>query len=168
MKYKAEGTIARIFIVLLLIVVFGLAGCQPAPATLDPVSVQNTAMAMAWTSVAKTQVASTVLPTEVRPTRVPPPTQKPSADDIVLGRWVNENISICKNIKIIKSSDIYKMTTTCGDGSSETVTLTVKNVDGKKRLYEDVNNSFGDYMVIESGYLAFYDNQGFIYRLPPK
>lgn len=76
----------RTFIVTLLIVMLGLAGCQSAPATLDPVSVRSTAMAMAWTSVAKTQAASTVLPTEVRLTRVPPPTQRPSADDIVLGR----------------------------------------------------------------------------------
>ncbi len=160
----------------LLLVLLGIVSCQSATPTLDPISVQNTtvaigntAISMAWTSVSKTQIASTVFPTEVRPTRVPPPTQKPSVDDIVLGRWVNENISICQNIKIIKSGDIYKMKTTCGDGSSETVILTVKNVDGKKRLYEDVNNYFGDYMVIESGnYLAFYDNQGFIYKLPPK
>lgn len=74
-------------------------------------------------------------------------------------------VKILRYIRLI----IPKLKTTCGDGSSQTVALTVKVVGGESRLYEDVNNVFGDYMVIESGgYLAFYDNQGFIYKLPPK
>ena len=52
------------------------------------------------------------------------------------------------------------------DGSSETVTLTVENVGGEKRLY-DMKNFYGDYMVIEgNGDLAYYDDNGFIYFVP--
>ena len=61
------------------------------------------------------------------------------------------------------------MTTLFKDGSGETKNLSVKVVNGEDRLYENPGNLYGDYMVIkDDGYLAFYDDQGFIYSVPPK
>ena len=61
------------------------------------------------------------------------------------------------------------MKTTCSDGSSETKTLTIKVVKNEVRLIENPGNMYGDYIVIQpNGYLAFYDDQGIIYTLPPK
>lgn len=87
----------------------------------------------------------------------------------VLGMWNNKYDLNCHDIviKIIGSS--YQMTTTCDDGSSDTKTLNVEVVNGEQRLVEFAGNPYGDYMVIETnGYLAFYDNQGLIYKVPPK
>lgn len=163
---------------LVILFLLGLVGCQPATPTMDAVSIQNTtvamgntAVAMAWMSVTQTANASITTPTAVKATAptTKPPTAKPSSGEVLVGAWTNDNVSICQNLKIYKVNNSYKLKTACGDGSSQTVVLTVKVVGGESRLYEDVNNVFGDYMVIQSGgYLAFYDNQGFIYRLPPK
>ena len=87
---------------------------------------------------------------------------------LVIGQWVDTNTSICQNIMITKEDSLYKMKTTCGDGSSETVTLNETSVNGERRLYEMIN-AYGDYMVVKpNGNLAFYDNQGLIYEVPPK
>ena len=90
------------------------------------------------------------------------------SDENVIGVWLDTwAFSNTKTIK--KIGDTYHMTTLYGDGSGSTETLTVKVVDGKERLYEDPDNAYGDYMVIEeSGNLGFYDNEGFIYEAKKK
>ena len=55
------------------------------------------------------------------------------------------------------------------DGSSEIIALFAEVVNDEERLYKDPNNYYGDYMIIkENGNLAFFDNIGFIYELPPE
>jgi hypothetical protein len=54
------------------------------------------------------------------------------------------------------------------DGSSQTTALTVIADDDEIRLTDRPGNPFGDYMLIDSsGWLAFYDDQGYIYSKPP-
>jgi len=92
---------------------------------------------------------------------------KTSDDENVVGSWLDAG-SISRKIVIKKINNSYRMTSTYGDGSGETVTLTVKVVNGEERLYETPGNLYGDYMVIkENGNLAFFDDAGFIYELLP-
>ncbi len=89
------------------------------------------------------------------------------AEDVV-GVWLDTG-AVPHKIIIRKINSSYQMTTLFDDGSGSTKTLTVKVVDGEERLYEDIDNSFGDYMVIKkNGYLAYYDNAGFIKEFPPQ
>lgn len=84
-------------------------------------------------------------------------------------QWQNSEIyGSGEMIVIVKEGSTYTMTTRFSDGSTEAKYLSVETVDGVDRLYENPGNLYGDYMVVESdGDLAFYDDQGFIYRVPP-
>jgi hypothetical protein len=96
------------------------------------------------------------------------PTSEPVTNNTFTIKWRDTNSSTCQDISITKTGSSYQMTTTCVDGSGETEGITVKNVNGTVRLYAHPGNMYGDYMVIEdNNYLAFYDDQGLIYRLPP-
>lgn len=89
-------------------------------------------------------------------------------DENLVGIWM-DTWAFSRKIMISKVSGAYEMTVVYGDGSKETKTLTVKFVDGEERLFEYADNYFGDYMVIdENRNLVFYDNEGFIYEVPPE
>ena len=47
-----------------------IAGCEATPTPLDPVSIQNTAVAMAWTSVAQTQAVDIVATVNAQGTQI--------------------------------------------------------------------------------------------------
>jgi hypothetical protein len=54
------------------------------------------------------------------------------------------------------------------DGSSEIKDLTIISEGNEIKLTDRPGNPIGDYMLISSdGYLSFYDNEGFIYSVPP-
>jgi hypothetical protein len=98
-----------------------------------------------------------------------PSTSPLSPSGYVIGTWLDNWGGLSRTVVIKKINSSYKITSTYSDGSGETKTLGVKIVNGEVRLYENLGNLYGDYMVIKSnGYLAFYDNQGFIYEVPPK
>jgi hypothetical protein len=98
----------------------------------------------------------------------PSSSSSPEVDKQVIGSWFDTN-GLPHTIVIKKLNGSYQMTTVFGDGSGDTKTLGVKVVNGEERLYGDTDNYYGDYMVIEkNGDLAFYDDQGFIYKLQPK
>jgi len=68
------------FYIPLIIILLVIIGCQPTPPPIDPISIQNTtvaigntAVAMAWTSVSQTQIASTPQP--------PKPTKSSATED---------------------------------------------------------------------------------------
>jgi len=92
----------------------------------------------------------------------------PTNNENIVGVWIDISV-IPSRIIIRKVNDSYEMETLYTDGSGGKKPLYVKFVNGEKRLYEELDNYYGDYMVIkENGYLAFYDSQGFIYELPPE
>ncbi|MCJ7530043.1 MAG: hypothetical protein MUO64_03295 [Anaerolineales bacterium] len=93
---------------------------------------------------------------------------KPSDNENVVGIWLDTG-ALPHKIVIKKINSSYEMTTTYGDGSGETKILTVKVINDEERLYENPGNYYGDYMVIKSNRnLAFYDNAGLIFELPPE
>ena len=90
-------------------------------------------------------------------------------DNNVVGVWIDTYIINYTNKKTIrKINNNYEMTSKFDDGSGSSITLVVKVIDGEERLYEDLGNYYGDYMVIKgNGNLAFFDNAGLIYELLP-
>ena len=160
----------RNYIFLLIIFSLVISGCQPSPPPADPESIKNTAVAIAWTSVSQTQIASTPQPTlpVISVSHSTPQPTKLASPSTSAGTWYDSH-AIPHKITIKKINGSYKLTSKYGDGSGETISLVVKIVNGEERLYEDPENYFGDYMVIKgNGYLAFFDNQGFIYELKPE
>jgi hypothetical protein len=114
------------------------------------------------------QVWKNDAPLTSNPTPTSAPVDTTNNNSNVVGRWYDTNDSLCHDKVITKSGDTFSLTTTCKDGSGITKTLTIKTIAGEDRLYEDPNNAFGDYMVVESdGSLAFYDDQGLIYEVSP-
>ncbi len=86
----------------------------------------------------------------------------------IIGTWL-DTWAWTRTIVIKRVNGTYQMTSTYSDGNRETISLGVKVINGEERLYENPGNLYGDYMVIKSnGNLAFYDDQGFIYEIPPK
>jgi len=94
---------------------------------------------------------------------------KPSiSQKSVIGRWYDSH-GIHHNIVIMSSGNDMIMYKHFNDGNSGKYPLTIKTIAGKKRLYQDPGNTFGDYMVIDArGNLIFYDSEGYIYQLVPK
>lgn len=89
-------------------------------------------------------------------------------DDYYIGSWIDTGV-LSHKIVITKTDNTYEMQSIYSDGSSETIKLFMEIVNNEERLYKNPDNYYGDYMVIkENGYLAFYDNIGFIYELPPE
>lgn len=85
----------------------------------------------------------------------------------IIGTWI-DTYGIPHTVIIRKSRSNYIMKKQFGDGSSSEKVLFIKKVNNEKRLYEDPDNYFGDYMVIKKdGSLEFYDIEGFIYSLSP-
>lgn len=108
-----------------------------------------------------------------QPTSVIIPTKKVSSNSTsgnFSKSWINsETYGWGETITISKQGSAFTITTKFPDGSGETKYLSVKTVNGEMRLIETAGSLYGDYMVIKpDGYLAFYDNQGLIYSIPPK
>ena len=134
---------------------------------------QNPDMDKAWASsqftpeleVIINNPASEVVATQAVSTQA---VSAPITDQNLMGTWVDAGI-LTSTMKIKKVAGSYTLTEVFGDGSGGTVPLYVERVNGEDRLYEDLNNAYGDYMVIlDNGYLAFYDDQGFIKQIPPR
>lgn len=95
------------------------------------------------------------------------PSSSSSSLETIIGTW-KDTRGFERVIVIKKVNEEYHETSTYPDGSGETITLGVKVINGEERLYENPDNLYGDYMVINNdGSLAFYDDQGFIYKISP-
>lgn len=163
-------------VILLIIVCFFILGCQPI--LIDPAAVQNTATAAvaqaATQSVKLTAFSANLSENLTKAAKTPVPTK-------VISRSTNSDFQMSWNIyssvynslggilTISKQGSRYIQTLVMHDGSSQTVFLTVKAVNGEERLYDErFDDYYGDYMVIESdGTLTFYDNKGYIYSVAP-
>jgi hypothetical protein len=164
------------FYIPLIIILLVVIGCQPTPPPIDPISIQNTtvaigntAVAMAWTGVAQTQIAST------------PPTPRPTAIPFVMPKgdfqmsWDSYNSeynSFRGIITITKKGSNYMEKIVMSDGSNATYNLRIISEGSVIKLDGHFGNSYSlyphDYIQIESnGWLGFYDEQGLIYRVPP-
>jgi hypothetical protein len=152
-----------------IIVMLIIAGCQATPTPLDPVSIQDTAVAMAWTSVAQTQIAST--PPTPRPTAIP--FTIPKGDfQMSWDSYSSEYNSFGGIITITKKGSNYMEKIVMSDGSNATYNLRIISEGSVIKLDGHFGNSYSlyphDYIQIESnGWLGFYDEQGLIYRVPP-
>lgn len=92
----------------------------------------------------------------------------PTKDNNFIGSWIDTGV-LPHKIIITKVGSSYEMKSIYSDGSSEIIALFAEVVNDEERLYKDPNNYYGDYMIIkENGNLAFFDNIGFIYELPPE
>ena len=60
----------KFYTILPIIAIFIITGCQANPAPLDPVSIQNTAVAIAWTSVAQTQAVDIISTVNAQGTQI--------------------------------------------------------------------------------------------------
>lgn len=166
-------------IVILLALLFALVGCQSAPATLDAESLQNTAVAVAWTSVSKTQIAST--PPTQTPTPKPSSTPRPSATPFAMPQgdfemsWDTYNSQYDSSgavVTIRKQGSRYTEKIVMPDGSSGNFDLTLIHEGNTIKLDGHFGDSYSlsphDYIQIESnGWLGFYDDMGLIYKVPP-
>ena len=157
------------YIILLIIISLVIAGCQAIPTPLDPASIQNTAIAVAWTSVSQTQIASTPQDTQaVTPLSTKTPSFIEGNFEMNWNIYNSEYNSLGGIVTIRKQGSTYTEKLVMPDGSSATYNLTVISEGREIKLTDSPNNSFGDYMLISSdGYLGFYDNQGYIYSVPP-
>ncbi len=168
--------------ILLIIVIFIIAGCQATPTPLDSVSIQNTSVAvgntanaMAWTGVAQTAVRNNVLATasarDLTNAAAPIPTKSSSSSkgnfEMSWDIYSSEYDSLGGILTIRKQGSKYTEKLVMSDGSSGTYDLTLISDNNGIKLTDRPGNSFGDYMLISSdGYLSFYDKQGFIYSVP--
>ena len=159
--------VKKLHIILLIVaILFVIVGCQETPTHPDPTSIQNTAIAVAWTSVSQTQIASTPQPTQT-PTK---PLFSPENNFEMSWNIYDSRYNTLGGILTIRKQDSkYTKKLVMPDGSSGTYNLTIiseGNVGIK--LTDSLGNPFGDYMLIsKDGSLRFYDDQGFIYSVPP-
>jgi hypothetical protein len=94
--------------------------------------------------------------------------REPGVAADTIGAW-SDNSALPRTIIIMQLGDSYLMTSSYLDGSVETDPLIVRAEGGEERLYEDAEYRYGDYVVIKSnGNLAFYDEAGLMYELPPR
>lgn len=166
----------RFYVILPIIVIFIIAGCQATPPPLDSVSIQNTtvaigntAVAMAWTSVSQTQNAPTPQPTQAA-ANIPTKSSSSSGGNFEMSWdiYSSEYNSLGGILTIRKQGSKYTQKLVMSDGSSGTYDLTLISDNNGIKLTDSPGNSFGDYMLISSdGYLSFYDKQGLIYSVPP-
>ncbi len=94
-------------------------------------------------------------------------TQIPTVNlnNYVVGTWL-DTWAVSHTTVIEKINGAYRITYKFDDSSSETITPTVKVVNGEERLYYD---DYGDWMVIQAdGTLSVYDGEGLIYSIQPK
>ena len=94
----------------------------------------------------------------------------PESDPTLIGTYFDDYMQSMKYTIVLKKiNGTYYRTDIFSDGSQGTKKLVVKNINGEERLVEEGDDGyFGDYMVIEKNRnIAFYDKQGFIYRLSP-
>lgn len=117
---------------------------------------------------------NTLIPTPT-PTKTPRPTYTPkptptnySNNENIIGAWlVGDYMQYLIIIKYENSNYYYH--SLFEDGSGETKILTEKIINNETRLYENINNYYGDYMVIrENKALAFYDKEGLIVVYMPE
>lgn len=84
----------------------------------------------------------------------------------LLGTW-QEGGEAPRIITIRNFAGIYRMTYEYSDGSTESVVLGVKNVDGVVRFYEDAETMEGEYWTIgKDKALELWDDQGVVDQLP--
>lgn len=165
-KYNIYTIIATLVIV----------GCQPTPPPLDPISIQNTtvavgntAVAMAWTSVAQTQTPPTQKPTQVATIAATKSSFSLQGNfEISWNIYNSEYNSLGGILTIRKQGSTYTQRLVMSDGSSGSSDLTVISETPQLKLTDRPGNAFGDYMLItKDRYLHFYDKQGIIYSVPP-
>ena len=160
----------KLYAIFPAIVMFITAGCQATPTPIDPASIQNTAVAMALTSIAQTQIAST--PPTPRPTTIP--FVIPKGDfQMSWDSYSSEYNSLGGIITITKKGSDYLEKIVMSDGSSATYNLSILSEGSVIKLDGHFGDSYKikphDYIQIEStGWLGFYDEQGLIYRVPPR
>jgi hypothetical protein len=83
-----------------------------------------------------------------------------------IGRWQDEG-DPPRIISIRNYAGSYYMISEYPDGSSDTVTLGVKNVDGMIRLFEDIENFTGGYWrIAENRDLEYFEGDKLIKTLP--
>lgn len=110
-------------------------------------------------------------------TPTPMPTPEPTPTPFVMPQgdfemswnlYDSEYNSLGGILTIRRQGSSYTSKLVMSDGSSATYELTAVPFGKQIRLYEDPDNSFGDYMYISiwNGSLNFCDNQGFIYSVP--
>ena len=93
------------------------------------------------------------------------PTPKPKSN--VIGVWYDDWESSTKTIT--KIGPYYQLERVWDDGERDYVMLTVIEVKGEIRYYEDLSNPGGDYFVItKDNYIAYYDDLGFVDKIAPK
>lgn len=163
----------KLYIILPIVTMLIIASCQATPTPLDPASIQNTAVAMAWTSVAQTQTASTPQPTHVAATV---PTKSSSSlegnFEMSWNIYNSDYNSLGGILTIRKQGSKYTEKIVMSDGSSGTYDLTVISEGSVIKLSGHLGNPYSlyphDYIQVESnGWLGFYDDQGYIYGVPP-
>ncbi len=90
------------------------------------------------------------------------------SDESIIGVWLDTGV-LPHKIIIRRIDNFYQITSIYSDGTSETKNMYVRVVNGEQRFYENPDNLYGDYLVInENGKLGFYDNAGLIYELSPE
>lgn len=96
----------------------------------------------------------------------PDPLLASSCQVALLGTWEEDGDSP-RMISIRNYAGIYHLTYTYPDGSTESVVLGVKNVDGVVRFYEDAEKLEGEYFTIGTdGSLRYISEKGLIKSLP--
>lgn len=111
----------KLYIILQIVTMLIVASCQATPTPLDPASIQNTAVAMAWTTVSETQAEGLVATVNAQGTQIailnqPSPTM-PSPTFVVTP--VNDN-----NIKLA-------LLATLGWGESDRIYFSTQYNDGQ-------------------------------------
>ena len=114
--------------------------------------------------------AGCAAPAEETPTATatPDPLLVSSCQVALLGTWQEDGAN-ARIITIRNFAGIYRLTNEYADGTTESVVLGVKNVDGVVRFYEDAEKLEGEYWTIgKDKALELYDDQGVVKSIPPK